>query len=196
MTNKKIILILASNSPRRRELIKELRSDFEVTHVDIDESVLPGEDPTTHARRLALDKALSAKKNVSGDKIIITADTIVTLDNKIFGKPSSKDGAKKMLQTLRDKTHTVITAFCVLDTSSGEEIVKDVKTLVTFREITDAEIDEYIETGEPLDKAGSYGVQGIGKKFIDKIEGSYTNVVGLPVDEVKDALEEFGIACR
>lgn len=184
-------IVLASASPRRKTLLAELTEDFTVFPVDVDESVRPGgENPVEYTKRLAADKADRAAENFS-DGIIIGSDTIVTIDGAILGKPIDTDEAKAMLRQLSGRTHTVVTAFCVLNASTGRRITRAVETRVTFRELSDKDIEDYIRTNDYLDKAGAYAIQEGGSAFVAHIEGSYTNVVGLPVDEVAEALEEM-----
>jgi septum formation protein len=186
-----IKIILASASPRREMLLKELIGDsFVIFPVDIDESVLADEKPATHTLRLARAKALKAGESFA-DGLIIGSDTIVTIDNRILGKPTDTNDAEYMLKSLRGKTHSVITSFCILEAHSNHELTRTVESRVTIKELTDNEITDYIATGEPMDKAGSYAAQGLGRKLIEKLEGSYTNVVGLPLDELKQSLEAF-----
>ncbi|MBI5598707.1 MAG: septum formation inhibitor Maf [Deltaproteobacteria bacterium] len=184
-------IILASASPRRKELLKDISSSFEVRPADVDEGVREDESPVGHTRRLAREKTGKVGEGLSGG-IIIGADTVVVIDGEILGKPKDTDDARRMLGRLSGKAHTVVTSFCILNARTKETIAKTVESKVTMRRIHDAELEEYLETGEPLDKAGAYAVQGIGGKFIETVKGSYTNVVGLPVDEVKEALKKMG----
>ncbi len=183
-------IILASESPRRKELLKELIVDFDCFHPEIDESLLPNEAPEGHALRLARAKARKAAE-VIGDCLVIGADTVVALDGAIFGKPRDIADAEDILACLSGHTHSVITAYCVLDTNSGREVLKAVETLVTIKELTDIEIEEYVATLEPMDKAGAYAIQGKGAFMVEKIVGSYSNVVGLPTKELKESLSGF-----
>ena len=171
-------IILASQSPRRKELLKELNIKFETFHPEIDETVLPNEAPEGHVLRLARTKAHKAAERL-GDGLYIGADTVVALDGAIFGKPRDIPDAKDILSCLSGNTHSVITAYCVLDIASGKEELKAVETFVTFKELTDREIEDYVATLEPMDKAGAYAIQGKGNFMVEKINGSYSNVVGL-----------------
>ena len=190
---KKREIILASSSPRRKELLKKLIKNFKVFPVDIPERVKKGESAARYAKRLAVEKAEEAKGHLGGGALVIGADTVVAIGKKILGKPIDKNDARRMLKLLSGKTHTVTTAFCMLDAGSAEKIVRSVKTKVDFRRLKKGEIEDYIKTDEPFDKAGAYAAQGGGSRFIKKIEGSYTNVVGLPVEELKEALKAFGL---
>lgn len=181
-------IVLASESPRRKELLKELSIRFETFHSQIDESVLPNEAPMGYAMRLARTKAHTAAQEL-GDGLYIGADTVVALDGAIFGKPKDIEDAKDILSCLSGKTHTVITAYCVFDNPSGKEELKAVETLVTIKELTETEIEEYVATLEPMDKAGAYAIQGKGNFMVEKIVGSYSNVVGLPTTELRETLK-------
>jgi septum formation protein len=162
---------------------------------DADESVLPGEEAEAHALRLAAEKArLTASKAMDG--LVIGADTIVVLNGKIFGKPSSPCHAKEMLRALSGKTHEVMTAFALVDAASKAELKGIEKTAVSVKELTDREIDDYVATGEPLDKAGAYAVQGTGAFMVTRVDGSYTNVVGLPMERIREALERAGLLIK
>lgn len=183
-------IILASQSPRRKELLAGLDIDFECFHPEVDETLLPNEAPEGHALRLARAKAHKAAETL-GDGLYIGADTVVALDGAIFGKPRDLPDAEDILACLSGETHSVITAYCVLDKSSGKEILKAVETRVTIKELTDIEIKDYVATLEPMDKAGAYAVQGIGCFMVEKLEGSYSNVVGLPMEELVESLREF-----
>ncbi len=181
-------LILASKSPRRHHLLKKLLQeidfpvkDFEIQIPNIDESCKPNESPVESAVRLAKEKSLSV---VAGENtIIITADTIVVLDGKIFGKPKDKEDAIQMLNDLSGKTHEVITGFCIINTKA--QIITDHdSSQVTFRKLDKKEIEDFVDTGIPMDKAGAYAVQEDTHNFIAKIDGSYTNVMGLPTEKI------------
>jgi septum formation protein len=185
-------IILASNSPRRRDLLRQIGVVFTSNPTHIDERVLPGEKPEVYARRVALDKAhIAAKKAKAG--IVIAADTIVVLEDTILGKPSDDQDAVRMLTMLSGRTHRVITGVVVMDASTGRTLTRTSVTHVWFRDLTDDEIRSYVATGEPLDKAGAYGIQEKGALLVDKIEGCYFNVVGLPVSLLGEMLRAFNI---
>ncbi len=180
-------LVLASKSPRRAELLKAAGIDFTVRTADIDESVLAGETPAGYVTRLAVEKAQAV--TAFHHEIILAADTSVVIGDEILGKPADPAEAASMLRKLSGRTHFVITGICL---RRGTQLIKDtVSTAVSFSSMTDAEIDWYVSTGEPMDKAGAYGIQGFASRFIDRIEGSYANVVGLPVDLVYRYLNEM-----
>ena len=194
MRNEKRIT-LASSSPRRKALLQEVGLSFDIYHSNIDEDIKKGESPTEHCLRLAEEKTKAAAKKVK-NCWILGADTIVFIDNSILGKPSDIKEAKEMLSLLSGRYHKVVTAFCILNASTGKKVKRVVESRVKIKNLTDKEIADYIKTGEPLDKAGAYAVQGIGSFMIESIEGSYTNVVGLPMEELKETLEEMGIVNR
>lgn len=184
------MFILASNSPRRRELMSQLGVEFVVHSPEIDESVNEGEAPREFAERMSYEKAKSVAEIHSSYEFLLSADTIVTYESEILGKPVNDEDAFRMLSNLSGRSHQVITAFTLLTPSRS--ITKSVSTDVNFKKLTDVEISRYIETGEPEDKAGSYAIQGFAGYMVESIKGSYTNVVGLPLTEVYNALEELG----
>lgn len=191
-------IILASASPRRRELLQSVGLEFEVMTSDVDESGIDKSlPPDLYVRELAVLKAAVAVKAVRAEKraaVIIAADTIVSLNGEIMGKPADSEDAYRMLKTLSGNTHEVYTGVCVINSDTGDASGKSVKTCVRFKKLTDEKIRAYIATGEPFDKAGAYGIQGMGKLLIDSISGDYFNVVGLPVAALADILErDFGI---
>jgi septum formation protein len=184
-------LILASGSPRRRELLTQAGFTFAVRAADIDESLRPGEDPVEYVTRLAQEKAQAIYALEGRDDIVVLgADTTVVLDKEILGKPVDKADAVRMLRGLSGRAHRVITGVAVVS-ADGVEAASEV-TEVWFREISDAEIAAYVETGEPMDKAGAYGIQGRAAKWIPRIEGCFFNVVGLPLALVSTMLEQHG----
>ena len=184
-------IVLASKSPRRKELLSLLDLDFEIITADIDETMDPTLPVAEEVARLSYEKAAAIRPQVSADTIVISADTIVELDGKVMGKPKDEQDAFKMLKSLSGNTHNVLTGVTVL--KGDLYLTKTVTTTVYFRDITDDEIKDYISTFEPMDKAGSYGIQGRGSKFVEKINGDYFNVVGLPVCTLSLMLKEFGI---
>ena len=199
----KVKVALASGSPRRRELLTRLLPDanFVISSADLDETQLPGEDPQTYVRRLALSKAeVGGQKWLVADpdlkaRLIIAADTSVVLNDVIYGKPGEPDQAVTMLEELAGKTHQVITGFAArLITSQGDllkEAVATCTTEVEIRALTRAEIDWYVATGEPLDKAGAYAIQGFGGNLVNALRGDYYNVVGLPLVPLISLLKDF-----
>ena len=188
-------IILASNSPRRKELLKSAGVEFEVIVSDINEDVHICDDPKRMVLDLAKAKAEAVKSKINSDAVIIGADTVVYLD-EIFGKPSSKNEAMMMLERLSGRKHSVYTGICICDTYENKYIGKAVETIVEFREITKDEIIEYVDTGEPYDKAGAYAIQGGAAKFVRSVCGDYNNVVGLPLAEVLEAFDILGIQGR
>jgi septum formation protein len=184
-------IILASASPRRMELLSSAGIHFDAVPAEVDESPLPGENPTVHVLRLAREKALEVTEKVAG-RFFIGADTIVLCNSEIMGKPKDPQDAERMLSKLSDNVHEVITGFAIYDKVSDSAIDGTVSTRVYFKPLYKEEIDAYIETGCPFDKAGAYAIQGGAAYMIRKIEGSYTNVVGLPLCEVVEALREMG----
>jgi septum formation protein len=172
------MLVLASASPRRQELLRAAGIPFEVQPANIPEDPLPGEAAKDCAQRLARDKALAVANQRPND-CVLGADTVVTIDGKILGKPPDAADAARMLRLLSGREHQVITGVCLA--VNGQAFVASAITVVTMNEITDQEIADYIATGEPMDKAGAYAIQGIASRWIPRIEGDYSNVVGLPV---------------
>ncbi len=185
-------LILASQSPRRKQLLEQLGLKIMIAPASIDESNVSTQVPDLHVKELASLKARDIGKS-SPDSWVIGADTIVVIKNQILGKPSSREEAVSMLCTLSGKEHHVYTGFCITCTSKQTEITKAVKTTVKFKKLSEAEINWYADTGEPFDKAGAYGVQGIGAFLVREIKGSYSNVVGLPVCEVFETLTNLNL---
>lgn len=184
-------LILASKSPRRRELLSLLNLEFEVITEDVDETISSDAPVEEEIKRLSLKKAEAVKSKVSGDDIVIAADTVVVLNGSVFGKPENASDAKRMLKLLSGKTHKVITGVTV--TKGDITDTRDAQTEVTFRDLSDAEIDAYVKTGDPLDKAGAYALQGISTIFVSKISGDHFNVYGLPVGMLADMLRGIGV---
>jgi septum formation protein len=184
-------LILASKSPRRYELLKQVGLDFDVIPSKIGEDFVKGESPRKHVLRLAEAKALEVARRYPG-RWVVAADTIVYVDHSILGKPKSREEAKKMLRRLSGKEHQVLTGFSLhhLEKRKGDR--EAVQTAVKVRKLAQAEMDWYIQTGEPFDKAGGYAIQGIGSFMIEAIKGSYTNVVGLPLCELIQMLNRLG----
>ena len=185
-------IILASSSPRRRELLTQIGVVFTTDPADVDERVLAGEAPEGYALRVARDKARAVAER-SGDSIVIAADTIVVLGNDILGKPVDAVDAFRMLTLLSGRMHMVITGIVVKDLTSLKTTARTVITRVWFRTLPPQEIGAYVATDEPLDKAGAYGIQGKGALLIDRIDGCYFNVVGLPLSVLGDMLREHAI---
>lgn len=181
MISTKLPIYLASKSPRRKKLLKQLNLKFKCVDLHFHEKVNDGEDPIFLVKRLSIEKLNKALLKIKKG-IIITADTIVVIDNHILGKPKNIGDSKRILKKLSGKTHIVYTGYSVYNSENNKVIADFEKTLVTFRNLTDSEIDDYISTGSPMDKAGAYGIQDdFGAVFIEKIDGCYYNVVGLPL---------------
>ena len=197
------MLVLASASPRRQELLRSAGISFVVQAADIDETPLTGEGARECAERLAREKAVAIWRTRPGD-VVLGADTIVVVDEVILGKPADAEDAARMLRMLSGRVHRVITGVCVVGTVPGFQFpvssqtegplrTASETTLVSMCEISDAEIREYVATGEPMDKAGAYAIQGRASRWIPRIEGDYSNVVGLPVALVYRMLRERGV---
>ena len=181
-------LILASGSPRRKELLQLITEDFIVHSVDADET-LPAGMPVEMAAAYLADLKASTAAKIFPDQIVIGCDTIVLLGDEIMGKPKDRDDAHRMLRALSGETHSVLTGTSLY--YGTQTTVFTTETLVTFYPLSDAEIERYLDTGEPFDKAGAYGIQGKGSLLVQGIEGDYFNVVGLPVAALSRALTQF-----
>lgn len=200
-------LVLASSSPRRRELVASLDLSLPVSVLspDVDESVMPDWTPNETVRQLSASKAQAALELLKGqfdaegnellamDAVIIAADTVVALDGEVLGKPLDEEDAVSMLMKLQGNRHEVYTGIAVLHSGSGEMQVESKKTIVRMKPFTEEKARKYAATGEPLDKAGAYGIQGLGATLVEEIEGCYFNVVGLPLSLLADMLEPYGI---
>ena len=187
-------IILASQSPRRRELLERMGlTSFRVVSPDVDENLGEELPPAELVSRLSRRKAQAVAQQVKQDALIVAADTVVALEGTILGKPADELSAFRMLTTLSGARHQVYTGLTVL---RGEEVCTEYEvTDVTFRELSEGEIEDYIRTGEPMDKAGAYGIQGYGALFIEGIQGDYYNVMGLPVCRLGRILDRLGVHC-
>jgi septum formation protein len=185
------MLVLASASPRRQELLRNAGITFEVQPADIPEDPLPGEGAKECAQRLAREKALAVARQRPQD-CVLGADTVVAVDGQLLGKPSDATDAARMLRLLSGRVHQVITGVCLV--VGGQSSVASETTLVTVSDITEKQIADYVATGEPMDKAGAYAIQGIASRWIPRIEGDYSNVVGLPVALVWRMLREVKLS--
>lgn len=183
--------ILASASPRRRELLKSMGFDFTVTPSGVDERFLEGESVGEHVLRLSREKALTVACD-NPESWVLGADTIVIIDGEVLGKPGSKEEAREMILRLSGREHRVLTGFSVVRTSANVVRSDLVESSVFFKEVSRDELEWYIDTDEPYDKAGGYAVQGKAASFVKEIRGSHTNVIGLPLSEVVAALKEVG----
>ena len=186
-------LVLASGSPRRRMLLERAGVRFRVLPADIPELTRPGEAPDALAPRLATEKARAVAERVGPDRLVLGADTIVVVDDDVLGKPRDPDDACHLLGRLVGRAHRVMTGVALVPSDAGAEPrVLCVESQVTMRDAAPEEIRAYVATGEPLDKAGGYGLQGEGRRFVTAVEGSETNVIGLPVDETLALLRAAG----
>ena len=189
-------LILASSSPRRRELLHGAHFDFTVRAPDVDETALPGETADACTQRLALAKARVVAERLADGACVLAADTLVVVDDTVLGKPRDTEEAIAMLLRLEGRSHRVLTGYAVLCPSDGTETSGVAESVVTMRPVSPAEALAYAESGEPLDKAGAYALQGEGAQFVTHIEGSRSNVIGLPLEIVTPILERLGVARR
>ncbi len=185
-------LILASASPRRRELLQKTQLRFRIVPSHTDETPHGGETPQTYVARIAAAKARAVAERYPGFWVL-AADTIVALEGQIFGKPTSLDNARQMLTSLSGRAHQVLTAFVLRDTTGTTTSAEVVVSQVTFKQLSGSVVAAYLATGEFLDKAGAYAIQGKGRDLIAQVGGSHTNVVGLPMDEVTTALRTAGL---
>jgi len=197
MNSQQTSLYLASSSPRRAELLTQIDVCFEVLQCSIDETTETSETPIQYVTRMAMQKAREGFRvmtQLSKSPLpVLAADTIVVVNEKILGKPETEEQAADMLRQLSGTTHNVMTAVTVMSDQGVETVMSD--TQVMFREISEAEATAYWQTNEPCDKAGGYGIQGLGAIFVARIEGSYSGVVGLPLTETAGLLESVGIRC-
>lgn len=184
-------ILLASGSPRRIDLLKRAGVSFTAEESGYEEDLGLQCPPKELAVELAKGKALKSAER-HPDSVIVAADTVLILGPLALGKPHTPERAKEMLRMLSGMTHSVITGYVVLDAATKEERVGSVETIIHFKKMTDEEIDAYVATGEPLDKAGAYAIQGEGRKFIEKYEGDYESVVGLPVERILESLKSLG----
>jgi nucleoside triphosphate pyrophosphatase len=185
-----LTIVLASASPRRQELLKNAGIEFVVRPAHIPEVPIPGEAPLAFAERMAREKARAICKSSPQD-VVLAADTVVAVDDHILGKPKNVEDAVRMLRLLSGRIHSVITGVCLAGKDFEE--VRSEETAVEFSALTDEEIQDYVATGEPADKAGAYAIQGMASRWITKVDGDYYNVVGLPVDLVWRMLREHNL---
>ncbi len=185
-------IILASESPRRKEILEKTGLKFKVVKSDFEEYVDTKLTPHELVKKLSLEKAKAVFENHK-DSIIIAADTIVVCDGKILGKPRDKKNARAMLKFLSGKSHLIITGFTIISSDLKKSITKSQETKVWMRKISKTEIDSYVKTKEPYDKAGAYAIQGIAKKFIEKVEGDMLNAIGLPLNSLMFELKKLGV---
>jgi septum formation protein len=190
----KLKLILASASPRRAEILRNAGFEFDVRPADVDETLLPGESAEAYVQRVAASKARVAAKSLdanSGRAVVIGADTVVVADGRILGKPTDTDDARRMLRLLSGRQHDVLTGLSLFTVPKGVETVHVESTRVSFLPLSDEDIEDYLLTGEPFDKAGAYGIQRFGGRFISRVEGCYFNVMGLPISQVSAIISKM-----
>jgi septum formation protein len=185
-------IILASSSPRRKALLENLGLEFKVDTSNTPEHVHKDLEPHHLARLHSLEKAQAVAER-HRDAIVIAADTLGVLEGQVFGKPTSEDDARRTLKRMSGKCHLVITGFAIIDTKNQKTITRSIETKVWFRELRDEEIRAYVSSGEPMDKAGAYAIQGLGSLLVDRIEGDYYNVIGLPLSAMAESLKDFGV---
>jgi len=182
-------IILASASPRRKEILENANVKFDVVKSTIDEVILDQELPSQVVMRLAFEKCMDIASKNEND-LVIGADTIVVLDDIILGKPKDKEDATSMIKKLSGKTHQVITGISLVNLSVNKKIIDYVVSNVKFKDLSEEDIKDYIQTNESLDKAGSYGIQGYGAMLVEEIQGDYFNIVGLPISRLSDLLKK------
>ena len=185
-------IILASASPRREELLKKIGLKFKVEPSNYEEDTSYELEPHELARSLSWGKARLVAKNHQ-NVLVIAADTFIVFEGKILGKPRTKAEAREILERINGMPHSVITGFTIVDSESSKALSRSVETKVHLRKLTPNEIDAYVKSKEPLDKAGAYAIQGLGSVIVEKIEGDYYNVVGLPLSALVESLKEFGV---
>jgi|SRR5579863_3847775 len=182
------MFLLASQSPRRSEILRQAGFVFVAKPANVDETVLPGEDPVAYVKRVSREKALAIEAGAKD--IVLGADTVVVIDGQILGKPADAADAARMLAMLASREHQVMTGICL---RRGTELLQDCAvTRVRFTPLTSGQIAGYVASGEPMDKAGAYAIQGLASEFIERVDGSYTNVVGLPIELVRRSLHKLG----
>lgn len=183
-------IILASGSPRRKEILENVNVTFEIVSSDIEEVVRQGESPETVVAALAFEKGMDVSRNVEEGSLVISADTVVYKD-RILGKPKDEADAFNMLQSLKNDQHSVFTGICVIEAGTSNKIVKVVETKVFTKNYSDEKINRYIASGEVWGKAGAYAIQGLGATLVDHIEGDYLNVVGLPISVLEAIFKDY-----
>jgi septum formation protein len=186
-------IILASASPRRSELLKSMGFNFDIIPSDIDENIDDNLFSYEIIEKLAVEKAQNIAEQIDYSAIIIGSDTVVVIDNKVLGKPKDKADAENMLKNLSGRIHNVVTAIAIIDSETKKIVVESLTSKVKFRELSETEIKNYVNTNEPMDKAGAYGIQGKASIFVEYIEGCYNNIVGLSTYKLDLMLKEFKI---
>lgn len=185
-------IVLASGSPRRKALLEQIGLSFDTEESGCDEFMHQELPPQRMVERVSLEKARVVALGRK-DCLVIAADTVGLVDGRILGKPETEDDARTMLSALNGRTHLVITGFTIIDAETGKVVTKCVETEVRFRKLSYREIDAYVRSGEPMDKAGAYAIQGLGAALVDNIQGDFYNVVGLPICALVEALKDFGV---
>jgi septum formation protein len=186
-------IILASQSPRRKWLLEQIGLEFDIIPSTFDEDIEGKKFSKKLIESLAYEKAKEVAGRTDKEALIIAADTVVIMGSEILGKPIDEADAKKMLQKLSNRTHQVITAIAIIDKYEDKTLINSTISKVKFKKLSDREIEDYIKTGEPMDKAGSYGIQAYGSLFVEKVEGCYNNIVGLPLNLLAEMLKSFGV---
>ena len=186
-------IILASTSPRRKELLKKIGIEFEIIPPDYDENIIHKPFSYELVESVAEKKGLSIADKLKEDAIVISADTVVVYKNEILGKPKNYDDAFAMLYKLNGNTHIVVTSVCIFDTEKNKKIIKSNTSKVTFKNVSEIKIKDYINKFSPYDKAGAYGIQEMGENYIKEINGDYDNIVGLPTKMLKKMLDEINL---
>jgi septum formation protein len=184
-------IVLASGSPRRKELLMKFIKDFKIQISDIEEDMTTYNDVNSLVMKLAFEKGADVLNRCEDDEIIISADTIVVYNNEVLGKPHSEEDARAMLEKLSNNYHEVITGICIMKKEGNIKILDYETTRVKMKKLDKNEIEDYIKTGEPMDKAGAYGIQGLGSIFVESIEGDYYNVMGLPLNKLYSYLLKY-----
>ena len=182
-------IILASASPRRKEILENTNIKFDIISSSIEELILGGESPCQMVMRLAFEKGIDIASKHKSD-LVISADTIVVLDNTVLGKPKDEEEAKLMITNLSGRTHQVITGISLINLENDKKVIDYVISNVKFKNLSDDDINDYIKTKESLDKAGAYGIQGYGALLVEEIQGDYFNIVGLPISKLSDLLKK------
>lgn len=183
-------IILASASPRRKEILENTNVKFKIMASSIEELTLEGESPRQMVMRLAFEKGIDIASRQKSD-LVISADTIVVLDNTVLGKPKDEIEARKMITSLSGRTHQVITGISLINLDNNKKIIDYVISNVKFKNLSEEDINDYIRTKESLDKAGAYGIQGYGALLVEEIQGDYFNIVGLPISRLSDLLKKY-----
>jgi septum formation protein len=187
-------VIMASTSPRRKEILSKTKLTFTTEESDYEEDMSLDLPPNELAKTLSYGKAEAVAKR-HDDAIIIGADTFIAFERKILGKPNTPEKAKEMLETLSGKSHSVFTGFTIIDCSNQKKVSKAIETKVYFKNLSDQEIQDYVDSGEPINRSGAYAIQELGALLVEKIEGDFFNVMGLPLSALSDTLLEFDVNC-